>query len=998
MAKPVLISIASEFDSKGIAEAQKQLAALQKNLPTNKFEEMGARFQAVGKKMQNVGKSLTLAVTLPIVGLGAAAIAASVSFESAFAGVRKTVEATEEEFAGLERGIRDMALRLPASAESIAAVAEAAGQLGIKTPAILGFTETMINLGEATNLSATDAATALARLANITQLPQDQFSNLGSTIVALGNNLATTESEITEMGLRIAGAGKQVGLTQAEILGLAGALSSVGIEAAAGGSSISRVFLGIQTSVFEGGKRLEAFAKIAGVSADDFAKKFKEAPAEAFVSFVGGLQRIQEEGGNVVGALTDVGFSELRVRDSLLRAAGAGDLLATSLGIATTAFSENTALSEEAEKRYATTAAQLQILKNQFKEMALTIGQVLVPFLMAAIEAFKPLLERMQELAQSFSNLSPNMQKTIVTIIAVVAAIGPLLLIGGKLVSLIGSLIIFLPKLGIAFTLATGPIGLIIAAVAALVAGIVILYKNNEDFRNFVHQVWSEISNFIGTAIGSVKQFLDDNRESIDKLRQAFSTIALFLSTYVGPILETLIKVQLKVMIEVIKAVISGVSLMIQIFLKFASAAIQVVAAIANFVASVTSGMSRAASAVTDFGTKVKNSFANAITMLYNVGRDIVMGLWNGLQSMSNFLITNVTNWIKSVLPDPIERFLGISSPSKLFARIGVNVAEGLIQGLDEKKDAVTQKSQELLNNALGKVNEAIDRARQFGQSIADSLFKGVDLSAATTTAKETGVSIVDAIVQQSQRVAEFGRKTQELLRAGLNRTTYEQIIALGAERGIEVADAYLKGNTSELVRRTNDAVNAARGVADSIGREAAKTFERTGIKNALDLLEGLIMELMPAGKKRRQLMQVMDDLARSLNRKSTIVVETVYTGGGGGGGGGGAPAPDFSNLFPSGSASYVPIDLGDLSAIFPPGSLPFFANGGIVTGPTLGVVGEAGPEAIIPLSRAGNMMGGSVYNIVVNPGLSTDAETGRAVVEAIKRYERTSGQIFANA
>ena len=114
----------------------------------------------------------------------------ALSFESAFAGVWETVDATEEELAEIRQGIRDMAKEIPTAATEIAGIAEAAGQLGIKTENILSFTRVMADMGEATNMSAEEAATALARLANITQMPQENFDRLGSTIVALGNNFS----------------------------------------------------------------------------------------------------------------------------------------------------------------------------------------------------------------------------------------------------------------------------------------------------------------------------------------------------------------------------------------------------------------------------------------------------------------------------------------------------------------------------------------------------------------------------------------------------------------------------------------------------------------------------------------------------------------------------------------------------------------------------------------------------------------------------------------
>lgn len=220
-------NIAIEEFGIAMQNSETQATGLQKELKNFKLKQMG-------QDMTQLGKTLTTRVTLPIAGLAGVAAKSAIDFESAFAGVRKTVDASEADMRKLESGIRDMAKEMPTAATEIAGVAEAAGQLGIKTPSILGFTKTMVMLGDSTNMSAEEAATSLARLANITGMSQDDFDKLGSTIVALGNNMATTESEITNMGLRLAGAGKQVGLTEPQIMSFAAALSSVGIEAEAG--------------------------------------------------------------------------------------------------------------------------------------------------------------------------------------------------------------------------------------------------------------------------------------------------------------------------------------------------------------------------------------------------------------------------------------------------------------------------------------------------------------------------------------------------------------------------------------------------------------------------------------------------------------------------------------------------------------------------------------------------------------------------------------------
>lgn len=446
---------------------------------TTKMNTYGDRLKTFGAGMSTAGTGL-MKVSAPIIALGAASVKAAIDFETAFAGVRKTVNGTEEDFAKLKKGIKDMSEKMPQSATQIAAVAEAAGQLGVKKENILEFTKTMVMLGDSSNMSSDQAATALARLANITQMPQDKFQNLGSVIVELGNNMATTESEITEMGLRLAGAGKQVGLSEAQTLGLAAALSSVGVEAEAGGSAFSKVMVSMQLAAETGTKAneviaqtgltlrelqlmssldgdsfkgiasglslttgelrnlmsassdLEAFAKVTGKTTEEFKKGFKEDAAGSIVSFITGLQECESQGISAIAVLDEMGITEVRLRDSLLRAAGAGDVFSNAIQMGSDAWESNTALTTEAGKRYETTASKIAMLKNRATELGIEIGEDLMPYIVE-------IMEEISNLINWFGGLDKSTQQAIIKTGMLTFTLGGLMKIFGPLVSGMGS-------------------------------------------------------------------------------------------------------------------------------------------------------------------------------------------------------------------------------------------------------------------------------------------------------------------------------------------------------------------------------------------------------------------------------------------------------------------------------------------------------------------------------------------------------------------------------
>ncbi|WP_252242866.1 phage tail tape measure protein [Clostridium sp. ZS2] len=409
-AKAQAVKLAAEYKKQGMSASEafkKAWSEIERdskeksNLVSSNWGNCTNKLKGLASKATSIVATSIAGVGAALTGLGAIAIKEGIEFESAFTGVRKTVDATEEQFAQLENAIRNMAKNMPESAAEIAGVAEAAGQLGIQTENIEGFTETMVMLGDATNLSSEEAATQLARLANITGMSQEGFSKLGSSIVACGNNFATTESEITAMALRLAGAGKQVGLSESEIVGLSSALSSVGIEAEAGGTAFSTLMTKIQLAVETGNESLKDFSKVSGMSSSEFQKTFKEDSAKAILSFIDGLSKCKESGSSTIKVLDEMGITEIRMRDALLRASGASETFANAIKLSNNAWDENVALANEANTRYATMESQLKMLKNAAIDLGIEFYQSVNN---PVADVVKSANDKIEELSKAFKN------------------------------------------------------------------------------------------------------------------------------------------------------------------------------------------------------------------------------------------------------------------------------------------------------------------------------------------------------------------------------------------------------------------------------------------------------------------------------------------------------------------------------------------------------------------------------------------------------------------
>lgn len=330
-------------------------------------------------------------------------IGSAISFESAFAGVRKTVDATEEEFAFLAQEFRGLSKEIPISVEELLRIGELGGQLGVAKENLVEFTDVVAKLGVTTNLTTEAAATSFARISNILAAPIGDIERMGSSVVALGNNFAATESEIVNFGERISGVGNVVNLTAADIFGISTAFVSVGAEAESGGTAVQKALLAINSAVNSGGEELDKFARVSGRTSSQFKDDFQKTPAIVFRDFIKGLS---QAGGQADVILSDLIGNNDRVKKSFLSLAGNADILTEALDISNTEFARNLALNEEAQKRFSTTESKIQLLKNTFNDLSVAIGSLITDFLSPGIDTLNKTDDTTNILAKSLSYLS----------------------------------------------------------------------------------------------------------------------------------------------------------------------------------------------------------------------------------------------------------------------------------------------------------------------------------------------------------------------------------------------------------------------------------------------------------------------------------------------------------------------------------------------------------------------------------------------------------------
>jgi hypothetical protein len=284
--------------------------------------------------------------------------------------------------------------------------------------------------------------------------------------------------------------------------------------------------------------------------------------------------------------------------------------------------------------------------------------------------------------------------------------------------------------------------------------------------------------------------------------------------------------------------------------------------------------------------------------------------------------------------------------------------ADGAAKKVESFAEALKDKLGEALDDAKDALDDAKKEFDDFGTTVADSIKSAFSFADAQTAGAETGAGFLDGLRSQVKGVTDYAAKIQSLLDSNLSQDALAQVLASGAQAGMAIADQLIAGGQA-AIDETNALVDSANAAAAKVGMNAAAKWYQAGIDSATEIVNGLQAEL---DKLTPKLMAKMDAIASKMKRKVTI------------------------DVYVNERFNKIATGLG----------IPAMAEGGIVNKPTLALIGEAGPEAVVPLSKM-NAGGGGDVNINVNGGLATSAEIGQSVVNALRAYSRSAGPLALN-
>lgn len=455
-----------------------------KKVGNAKLQALGAQFKQVGEKMKTVGTNMTKYVTGPILAVGAASIKAFNEVQNGLNIVANKTGATGEELTKMQDTARDLAKNLPTDFETAGtAVGELNTRFGVTGQQLEDLSEDYIKFARVNSVDLNSSIDETQKALSAFGLTADDAPHLLDTLTKAAQTSGASVDTLTSGLIQNGTAFQELGLSMDQSVALMAQMEKSGANS---------------ETVMQGLRKALKNAAADGVPLDQALSDLQDTilnGTDGMDGLTAAYDLFGKSGDQIYGAVKNgtIDFTEL------------GKAAEDTSGTLDSVFNETL-----------TPADKFQMALNSAKDVGYEFANTLLPMITPLIEKFT---EKLQAVSDWWSSLSPETQKMIEIVGLIVAAIGPLLVLIGSLASALGSIIAIAPVVGGAFSALLGPIGLVVAGIAAAIAIGVALYKNWDKLKVLAGKVWNGIKNAITKPIKAAADFI---KKVIEKIKSFF--------------------------------------------------------------------------------------------------------------------------------------------------------------------------------------------------------------------------------------------------------------------------------------------------------------------------------------------------------------------------------------------------------------------------------------------------------------------------------------------
>lgn len=674
-----------------IVETEQKLKGLTKESKTfgsvgaQQIAAVGNKVKEVGDKMKAVGEGMTKYVTGPIAAVGGASVAAFKSVDEGYDGMIAKTGATGEAAGQLRDIMNDIATSIPTSFDTAgAAIGEVATRFGVTGDELRNLSEQFIKFSELNGTDVSSSIDSIQAAMTAFGVETESAGDILDIMNKVGQDTGISMDKLASELLANNAALQDAGMGFNEAANFLGNLDKRGIDSATALSGLKKA---MANAAKEGKSTGDALAEV-----------------QASIMGAGTDAEAAQIAMDLFGAKGGASIAQM-VRDGRLSLTDFSGAVQDWSDSVSTTFDET---QDPIDK--------FQITLNQLKILGAEIATQIFPFLQAALEKVGEVIQRVSEW---WNGLTEGQQQMIVQIAGLVAAIGPLLMIIGQVLSVIGSIMTMAPMLSTAMTALTGPIGLVVAAIAAAIAVGVLIYKNWDTIKEKALEIWGAIKDFLVNLWNGIKQ----------------TAIAVF-----NAIKDAIIG-HFQRMRDMGMAIWNGLKNgIISVVNGIKNTVTNVFNAVKNAVTNIFNGVKNT---VTTIWTNIKNGIANTVGNIKNTivngiqnaiswltslpsralqwGRDLIQNFVNGITERISSVINTVSN-----LASTVASYIGFSEPDKgplsKFHTFMPDMIALMVKGIEEGRQKVENAMGSLATGMVieGHVNGS--QALQEGPGMASML------------------------------------------------------------------------------------------------------------------------------------------------------------------------------------------------------------------------------------------------------------------------------------